>query len=64
MECGTVRVDWAGAAFRLGVHETSSEIELIDPIPIHLALPRAIRQRGSESMQWRQEQLFAGVLIA
>jgi len=61
---GTVRVDWAGAAFRLGVHETSNEIELIDPVPIHLALPRAIRQRGTESMQWRQEQLFAGVLIA
>ena len=64
MECGTVRVDWAGAAFRLGVHETSNEIELIDPVSIHLALPRAIRQRGAESMQWRQEQLFAGVLIA
>lgn len=64
MACGTVRIDWAGAAFRLGVHETSDEIELIDPVPIHLALPRAIRQRGTESMQWRQEQLFAGVLIA
>jgi hypothetical protein len=64
MNCGTVRVDWAGAAFRLGVHETSDEVELTDPVRIHLAIPRAVRQRGSESMQWRQEQLFAGVLIA
>jgi hypothetical protein len=64
MPCGTVRVDWAGAPFRLGVHETSDEIELTDPVQIHLAIPRAVRQRGSESMQWRQEQLFAGVVIA
>jgi hypothetical protein len=64
MPCGTVRVDWVGAPFRLGVHETSDEMELVDPVRIHLAIPRAVRQRGSESMQWRQEQLFAGVLIA
>ena len=55
--CGSLRVDWAGATFRVGVHETCGEIELESPTQLHLALPRSIRRRGSESMQWRQEQL-------
>ena len=55
--CGSLRVDWAGATFRVGVHETCGEIELESPTPLHLALPRSIRRRGSETMQWRQENL-------
>ena len=59
MPCGTLKVDWGGAAFRTGVHEISGEIDLEDPATLHLAMPRAIRKRGAEPMQWRQEHLAA-----
>ena len=60
MPCGSLKVDWGGAAFRSGVHETCGEIDLVSPVTLHLALPSAIRKRGAEPMQWRQEQIVCG----
>ncbi|MHC4447510.1 MAG: hypothetical protein ACYSXF_07005, partial [Planctomycetota bacterium] len=40
--CGTLLVDWGGAAFRIGVHEVSGEIELVNPATLHLPMPKNV----------------------
>jgi hypothetical protein len=60
LPCGTLLVDWAGAAFRTGVHEVSGEIELIRPTIVHLALPRIPLPQIDPRRTWRQEQIHAG----
>ncbi|MCZ6835218.1 MAG: hypothetical protein O7G85_05525 [Planctomycetota bacterium] len=60
MSVGTFLVDWAGAAFKTGVHEISDEIELQNPINIHLAMPLDVQTELSGREVWRQEQLVAG----
>ncbi|MHC5027278.1 MAG: hypothetical protein ACYTGR_11025 [Planctomycetota bacterium] len=59
--CGSVLVDWGGAAFRVGVHEVSGEIELHAPATIHLAMPKAPVEVTRSIPTWRQEQLHAGM---
>lgn len=54
LRCGTFEVDW-GESFRTGSHELSGEIELIDPVTIHLALPREVSNRIRAGQEWRQE---------
>lgn len=52
--CGTFDVDW-GENFRTGLHELSGEIDLIDPVTIHLPIPRGVTNRIKREQQWRQE---------
>ena len=60
--CGTLLVDWTGAAFKSGVHEASGEIELFNARTVHLAMPFHIKAsaEGTKEM-WRQERISAGV---
>lgn len=61
LPCGSVLVDWTGAAFRTGVHEASGELELIRPVTVHLSMPQYIDEPDQELQPvWRQERLFAG----
>ena len=56
-------VDWAGSAFKTGVHEVSSEIKLINPATLHLSMPKSVRALPEvELVTWKQEQLIAGGL--
>jgi hypothetical protein len=61
MPCGTLLVDWAGAAFKTGVHEVSGEIELSGPVTLHLSMPAAVRSEATGRELWKQQQLAAGV---
>jgi hypothetical protein len=61
MPCGTFFVDWAGAAFKTGVHEVSDDIELTRPASLHLAMPLDVNADLTGSEVWRQEQLAQGV---
>ena len=60
LPCGTIMVDWGGAAFKTGVHEVSGEIELIRPVTFHLPMPSGVRESPAERDTWKQEQLVAG----
>jgi len=60
MPCGTLPVDWGGAAFRVGVHEVSGEIELFQPTSLHLSMPRDVTTELRHQDLWKQEQLAAG----
>jgi hypothetical protein len=57
---GTFEVDWAGSAFKTGVHEVSEEIELKRPISLHLAMPIDVQSELTGREVWRQEQLMRG----
>ncbi len=61
MPCGTFFVDWAGAAFKTGVHEVAGDIELNRPASLHLAMPLDVAPDLTGSEVWRQEQLAQGV---
>ena len=60
LPCGTFIVDWTGAAFKTGVHEISDEIELKNPVNLHLAMPIDVNAEPTGTEVWRQEQLSAG----
>ena len=60
MPCGSLLVDWGGAAFKTGIHEVSGEIELIKPAMLHLSMPAGGSEEAQEQKVWRQEQLVAG----
>ncbi len=60
--CGSLLVDWGGAAFRIGVHEVSGEIELVNPAMLHLSMPTNVAAELPRGDEWKQEQLVAGVL--
>ncbi len=60
MACGTMQVDWGGAAFRTGVHEVSGEIELLNPTTLRLSMPMEVRGETNDRDVWRQEILAAG----
>lgn len=59
--CGSLLVDWSGAAFRTGVHEVSGEIELVNPATLHLSMPTDVAAELARGDEWKQEQLVAGV---
>lgn len=61
MRCGTLNVDWQGAAFKTGVHEVCGEIDLVRPAMLHLSMPTGVKSRIETQTAWRQEQIFAGV---
>lgn len=57
MSCGTLHVDWGGAAFKTGVHESSGEIVLQDPVVLHLSMPTNVTTELARSDVWRQEHI-------
>ena len=59
--CGSLLVDWGGAAFRTGVHEVSGEIELVNPATLHLSMPTDVAAELARGDEWKQEHLAAGV---
>jgi len=61
LACGSLNIDWHGAAFKTGVHEVCGEIELVRPTVLHLSMPTDVRSRAEENLPWRQEQIAAGV---
>lgn len=61
MPCGSLHVDWGGAAFKAGVHEGSGGIELVNPVTLHLSMPAGVRVDAQEQEVWKQKQLVAGV---
>lgn len=64
LPCGTLLVDWSGAAFKTGVHEVSGEIDLRHPARLHLAMPKQAEPANTRAASWRQERIEAGVAIA
>lgn len=60
MTCGSLHVDWGGAAFKTGIHEVSGELELINPVTLHLSMPVGVRTEAEEQELWKQVQLVAG----
>ncbi len=58
--CGTLLVDWGGAAFKTGVHEVSGEIELKGPVTLHLSMPAEVAAEVHGDEVWKQEHLVAG----
>ncbi len=57
LSCGTFDVDW-GINFRTGMHELSGEIELFDPVTLHIPIPRDVSNRIRANDQWKQENIF------
>ncbi len=64
LPCGTMMVDWGGAAFKSGVHEGSGEVELIRPVMLHLPMPTNVHESPAERETWKQQQLTPGVGLA
>jgi len=63
MPCGTMLVDWAGAAFKTGVHEVSGEMELRNPVTLHLSMPPNVATEVVEKQGlWKQQCIQAGAL--
>jgi len=60
LTCGSLDVDWGGAAFKTGVHEVSGEIELHNPVTLHLSMPVEVTATMTGREAWKQEQLVAG----
>ncbi len=60
MACGTLLVDWRGGALKTGVHEVSGELELVNPVILHLSMPAGVRCEADERDEWTQKQLVAG----
>lgn len=55
--CGSMQVDWAGNAMRVGVHEVDGSISLADPVTLHLPMPSVPGSEGERDRTWRQELL-------
>jgi len=55
--CGSMHVDWAGNAMRVGVHEVDGTIELKQPVTLHLAMPKECGENENTNRTWRQELL-------
>lgn len=64
MPCGTLVVDWVGAALKVGVHEVSGEIPLTNPVTLHFAMPFNAAEHADRAEIWRQEQLAPGAVEA
>ncbi len=60
LPCGSLDVDWGGAAFKTGVHESSGEIELHNPATLHLSMPVEVAEGVTGEKSWKQEQLVPG----
>ena len=56
--CGSMHVDWAGNAMRVGAHEVDGTVALREPTTLHLAMPKSCHSAESNQRLWRQEILF------
>lgn len=59
LPCGSLTVDW-DQAFRVGVHEVSSELELVDPCTLHLSMPSEATEVMAGPGIWKHEILQPG----
>ncbi len=57
LPCGSLLVDWGGAAFKSGVHEVSGEIDLINPATLHLSMPVGVASQVGGGETWKQARL-------
>ncbi len=58
LPCGSMHVDWAGGnAMKTGAHKVDETIELLNPVTLHLAMPKMCGEGGGTSRTWRQELL-------
>lgn len=55
--CGTMQVDWAGNAMRVGAHEVDGTVTIKQPATLHLAMPKKCSSSPSNRRLWRQEIL-------
>ena len=55
--CGSMNVDWAGNAMRVGAQEVDGTVELRAPATLHLAMPQSCQSTNSNKRLWRQEIL-------
>lgn len=61
--CGTIQVDWGGAAFKTGVHEVAGEIKLLRPATLHLSMPNDVPETPDGDASWRQECIASPTAI-
>lgn len=62
LPCGTMPVDWSGSALKSGVHEGSNEMQLTNPVELHLTMPQDVQEYVEHTtVTWKQEQIIAGV---
>lgn len=54
MPCGTLNVDW-GETFRASRHELGGEVELVNPVTIHLPIPQNVSNVIRRGQQWTQK---------
>lgn len=59
LPCGSLLVDWGGAALKSGVHEGSGQIELQSPVILHLSMPAGVTSEVTGRETWKQERLAA-----
>ena len=53
--CGSMNVDWAGNAMRVGPREVDGSVELKQPVTLHLAMPKKCSENTNIDRTWRQE---------
>lgn len=65
LPCGSILVDWQGAAFKAGVHEVSGEVDMQHPVTMHLSMP-IYEDMGEPDFDavWRQERLTSDNVMA
>ena len=56
-DCGSMNVDWAGNAMRVGAREVDGTIELKQPVTLHLSMPKSCSDNPEHDRSWRQELL-------
>jgi len=57
LPCGSMNVDWAGNAMRVGPREVDGTIELEQPVMLHLSMPKSCSDNLEHDRTWRQELL-------
>ena len=58
-DCGSMSVDWAGNAMRVGAREVDGTVELKQPVTLHLSMPKSVSENIEHDRTWRQELLSA-----
>jgi len=58
-DCGSMNVDWAGNAMRVGAREVDGTVELKQPVTLHLSMPKSNSGNEDHDRTWRQELISA-----
>jgi hypothetical protein len=53
--CGSMFIDWAGNAMRVGPRQVDGSVELKQPVTLHLAMPKGCPENQNADRTWRQE---------